>query len=211
MINILIVDDHAIVRKGLIQIIENSDSFYDIDEAENGMEVISKIRLKNYHIVILDMNMPGRNGLDVLQDIKLFNKDIKVLILSVNTEKQIVLRALKYGASGYLSKETIPDELIKAINKIYYGERYLSSSLAEQIVMDITDSSSSLPHEQLSDREHQTLIMIGSGKTVKTIADELFLSTKTISTYRKRIMEKMNFSNNLEIIRYVVENELITK
>jgi DNA-binding NarL/FixJ family response regulator len=205
---VLIADDHAIVRKGLRQILEENSDITVTAEAVNGQDVLEKMRNGSFDLVLLDISMPGRNGLDVLKDIKASHPGLPVLMLSMYPEEQYAVRALKSGASGYLTKESAPDELMEAVKKVIKGGKYISSSLAEKLAMDLTGGSIN-PHEMLSDREFQVMAMIASGKAVKEIADELSLSVKTISTYRTRVLEKMNMHNNAEITRYAIENRLV--
>jgi len=208
MIRILVADDHPIVRKGLKQIIEETSDIIVEDEAGNGYEVLEKIQKNNFDVVLLDISMPGKNGLDVLKQIKTIKSNLPVLILSMHPEEQYAIRVLKAGASGYLTKESAPEELVKAIRKVANRGKYVSSSLAERLVFDLSDGNK-MAHETLSDREFQVMCMIASGKTVSVIADELSLSVKTVSTYRARILDKMRLKNNAELTRYAFENNLI--
>lgn len=209
MIRILIADDHPVIRKGLVQIIEDATGLIIEDEASNGYEVLEKIRTNNFDVIILDISMPGLNGLEVLKQIKIIKSNLPVLILSMYPEEQYAIRALKAGASGYLTKESAPEELVKAILKITNGGKYISSSLAEILAFDFLGEKNKMAHELLSDREFQVMSMIASGKTVSEIADELSLSVKTVSTYRSRILSKMNLNNNAELTHYAFENNLI--
>ncbi|MFC1539010.1 response regulator [Candidatus Latescibacterota bacterium] len=209
MIRILIADDHPLIRKGLGQIIEDATGLFIEGEASNGFEVLEKIQIKDFDVIILDISMPGLNGLEVLKQIKIVKPDIPVLILSMYSEEQYAIRALKAGASGYLTKESAPEELVSAIRKIINGGKYISSSLAEILAYDFLGEKNKMPHELLSDREFQVLFMIASGKTVSEIADELFLSVKTVSTYRSRLLGKMNLNNNTELVHYAFKNNII--
>lgn len=209
MIKILIADDHAVVRKGLKQILAETTDIVAADEAINGQEVLEKIRKNDYDIVMLDISMPGRNGLDILKQVKNEKPEMSVLILSMHPEEQYAVRALKAGASGYLTKDSAPDELILAIRKISQGRKYITSSLAERLAFYLEVDSEKPLHEALSDREYEVMRMIASGKTVREIAEELFLSIKTISTYRSRILEKMGMKNNTELVRYALKNRLL--
>ena len=206
---ILVADDHSVVRKGLIQIIKEMPEVAEVDEAENGAQVFEKIGAEEYDLVVLDISMPDKSGLDVLQELKITNPDLHILILSTYPEDLYAIRALKAGASGYLNKNTAPEELSKAIRKVALGGKYISRTLAEKLAFNIGDDADKLPHEKLSDREFQVLCLIASGKTLSQIADELFLSSKTISTYRSRILEKMNIDSNSGIINYAIKNSLI--
>lgn len=210
MIRILVADDHPIIRKGIKQILQDIPGITVEDEACDGYEALEKIQKKDFELVLLDISMPNLNGLDVLKQIKLIKPKLPVLILSIYPEEQYAVRVLKAGASGYLRKESAPEELINAIRKVNSGKKYISSSLAEILVSDLSSDSHTLPHETLSDREYQVLCMIASGKTISEIADELSLSVKTISTYRTRILEKMNMNNTAELIHYALKNNMLT-
>ena len=207
---LIIVDDHAIVRKGLIQILtmEETLPLSDIDEAESAPELFSKLREKNYDLVILDISMPGRDGLDILKELKTDYPKLPVLMLSTFSEDQYAVRSLKAGAAGYIRKSRDPGELVNAIKAVYSGRKYFSTETAEKL-LDLDREQ--MPHEVLSDREYQIMKMIAVGKTQKEIAEDLFLSIKTVSTYRRRILDKMNFESNHEITEYCLSNELIQK
>jgi len=209
MIKIIIADDHTIVRKGIKQLLEENDSIQVVDEASNGQELLEKIKKNKINLVLLDISMPGRSGIDILKQIKNDHPDLPVLILSMYPEEQYAIRALKSGASGYITKDSAPEELLTAIKKIISGRKYISSNLAEKLASELTDNSGKSLHEKLSDREYEIMIMISSGKKINQIAEDLFLSVKTVSTYRSRILEKTNLKNNVEITRYVMENKLI--
>ena len=206
MIRVLIADDHPVVRKGTRQILEDALDVADvIDEACTGEEVLEKALKEDYSIILLDITMPGRSGFDILRELRSRKPEIPVLILSVHPEEQYAVRMLKMGASGYLTKELAPEELVAAIRRVLAGSKYVGSSLAERLIHDLIDGVEKLPHESLSDREYQVMCRIASGKAVNEIAKELVLSVKTISTYRSRILEKMRMNNNSEIVRYVLE------
>lgn len=209
-IEILIVDDHPIVREGFKQVISETNDMTVADEASNGQEALSLVRKREYDLIMLDISMPGRSGLEILKELKNEYPKIPVLILSIYPEEQYAVRAFRAGASGYLTKASAPNELIFAIRKIVKGGRYVTESLAERLTYYLDQDASRPLHDVLSDREYQVLLMLGSGKTVKDIAEELFLSVKTISTYRTHILEKMKMKNNAEITLYVVKNGLIT-
>lgn len=209
MIKILIADDHAIVREGLKQILLESPDLVVVAEASTGQEVLDKVAKNDLDLVVLDISMPGRGGMDILKEIKSLKPKLPVLILSMYPEEQYAVRVLKSGASGYLTKESAPVELVKAIRQISQGKKYISPSLAEKLAVDLEVSPDKPPHETLSDREYQVMCMIASGKTLKEIADELSLSIKTISTYRSRILEKMNMRTNAELTHYAVKNRLV--
>lgn len=209
MIKIFIVDDHAVVREGVKHILSEMSGIVVSDEASNGKEALEKIGKKDFDLILLDIAMPGRDGLEILKDIKVQKPKLPVLILSMFPEDQYALRALKSGASGYLTKDSIPDELVKAVRKILKGGKYVSSSFSEKLLFS-WDSDSERPiHETLSDREYQVMRMIASGKTLKEISDELSLSVKTVSTYRSRILDKMGMKNNAELTHYAIKNRLV--
>jgi DNA-binding NarL/FixJ family response regulator len=209
VIKILIADDHAIVREGLKQILSESPDLVVVAEAGSGQEVLEKIRKNDVDLVVLDIAMPGRGGLDILKEIKTQMPRLPVLMLSMYPEEQYAIRVLKSGASGYLTKESAPAELVKAIQQISQGRKYISPYLAEKLAIDLEVSTDKLPHELLSDREYQVMCMIASGKTLKEIAAGLSLSIKTISTYRSRILEKMNMKTNAELTHYAIKNRLV--
>jgi DNA-binding NarL/FixJ family response regulator len=208
-IKILIADDHPIVRAGFKQVISDTPDMLVADEAGNGQEVLNYIRKKDYDCVLLDISMPGRSGLEILKDLKSEKPKLPVLILSIYPEEQYAIRALRAGAAGYMTKAGAPHELIAAIRKISEGGKYISESLAEKLTYYLDGDASRPPHETLSDREYQVMLMIASGKTVTQIAEELCLSVKTISTYRAHILEKMRMKNNAEITLYAVQNKLV--
>ena len=204
---ILIADDHAIVRMGLRQIVEQM-AHVSVEEVVNGQEVLVKIREERWDALILDISMPGGNGLDVLQEVKHMLPNLPVLVLSVHPEDHYAMRVLKAGASGYMNKDCAPGELLLAIQKVIAGGKYISPTLAERLAFVISGNFDGLPHEILSDREYRVLVMIGSGKSVSEIANELTLSVKTVSTYRTRVLEKLNMRNNAELIRYTIDKQL---
>ena len=208
-IKILIADDHPIVRAGFKQVIADTPDMLVADDAGNGQEVLNLIGKKDYDLVLLDISMPGRSGLEILKDLKSEKPKLPVLILSIYPEEQYAVRALRAGASGYMTKASAANELIAAIRKISAGGKYISASLAEKLAFYLDGDATRPPHETLSDREYQVMLMIASGKTVTEIADELCLSVKTISTYRTHILEKMKMKNNAEITLYAVQNKLV--
>jgi DNA-binding NarL/FixJ family response regulator len=210
MIRILIVDDHSIVREGMKQILAGIDNMQVAGEAANGVEALARVQKQSFDVVLLDISMPGRSGLDVLKELKNLQPHLPVLMLSMYPEEQYAVRALRSGASGYLTKESAPDELISAIRKVCGGGRYVSASLAENMALTFDRKSEQSTHESLSDREYQIMCMIASGKAVKDVAQELSLSVKTISTYRTRILAKMNMKTNAEITRYALQNSLVS-
>lgn len=209
MIRILIADDHTIVREGLKQILAETPDMSVAGEARNGQEVLTKVGKNEYDVVLLDISMPGRSGLDVLKQLKGEHPKLPILILSMYSEEQYAMRALRAGASGYMTKESAPDELIEAIRKVSQGRKYVSPSLAEKLAINLEVGEEKPPHEMLSDREYQVMCMIASGKTIKEIAEEISLSVKTISTYRSRILEKLSLKTNAAITHYAVQNRLV--
>lgn len=209
MIRILIADDHAIVRQGLRQIVADVPDMVIADEASNGPDALSKALKNDYDAVLLDITMPGRSGLDVLSELKAIKPGMRIIILSIHPEEQYAVRALRAGASAYLTKETLPEELLVAIRKVSTGGKYVSSSLAEKLADELGAGVEKPLHETLSNREYELMCMIVSGKPAKQIADELFLSPKTVSTYRSRILRKMKMKSNAELIRYAIESRLL--
>ncbi len=209
MIRVLIADDHSIVREGLKQIVSETKEIVVADEAQNGQQVIDLVSENSYDVILLDISMPGRSGLEILDDLKKLDPKQQILMLSMYPEEQYAVRVLKTGAAGYLTKESAPTELIEAIKKVASGGKYVSLALAEKLAFYLDNDVSAKPHESLSNREFQTLCMIASGKTTKQIAEELALSAKTISTYRERILEKMNMNSNSELTYYAIKNNLV--
>jgi len=209
VIRILIADDHAIVRRGLKEILEHELEGAVCGEAKDAAEVLARIEEADWDLAILDITMPGRSGLDVLRDLKAARPRLPVLILSMHPEDQYAKRILKAGASGYMTKESAPEELIKAVRKVLAGGRYVSDALAERLASDLNHDAGWPNHETLSDRELEVLRMIGAGKTVTQIGEELHLGVSTISTYRARILEKMNMSTTAQLMHYVLHNRLI--
>jgi two-component system, NarL family, invasion response regulator UvrY len=206
---ILLVDDHPIVREGLKQYVMTLDEVKLIDEAVNGNEAWTKLKDGDYDLVILDISMPGMNGLDVLRKIKEGNMKTRVLVLSVHPQEQYAIHVFRMGASGYLSKDSAFEELTLAIKKIAAGGKYVASAFAEKLVFDGYNSDTHKIHEKLSDREFQIMIMLAKGKTVTEISKEIFISDKTVSTYRARILEKMTMKKNAELTMYAIKNNLI--
>jgi DNA-binding NarL/FixJ family response regulator len=209
MIKFLIADDHAVVRKGIKQILADEFLHATFGEAQNAHEVLEQAQKQTYDIVILDITLPGKSGLDVLKELKLAQPKLPVFVVSMHSEEQYAVRVLKAGASGYMTKESAPKELINAVRKILSGGKYVSPLLAEKLAFDLETKTEKPLHEMLSDREYQVMFMIASGKTVTTIADELHLSVKTISTYRERILEKMKMKSNAELTHYAIKNKLV--
>ena len=209
MLKILIADDHPVFRRGLKQIIAETTDIVVADEAADGLEVLNKVKVGDFDVVLLDISMPGKTGIDVLAQLKYERPKLPVLMLSMHPEEQYAVRALRAGASGYLTKESAPDELVGAIRKVSTGGKYVSASLAEKLASIVQKEGEELPHQTLSDRELHVMCLIASGKTVSEIAKELSLSVKTISTYRSRILQKMKMKNNAELTRYAINNSLI--
>ena len=209
MKKVLVADDHAVVREGIKRIIEETADMVVAGEAVNGWEVLDKARGGDYDVVVLDISMPGKNGMEILKELKRERPGIPVLILSMHPEEQYALRALRAGASGYVTKESAPDELIAALEKVLRGSKYITSALAERLVLDIGVGSEESLHEKLSDRELQVLCLLAEGKTINQIGQELCLSAKTISTYRSRIMQKMAMKTNAQLIRYAIKHGLV--
>ena len=209
MIQILIVDDHAILRRGLKEILEREFRDVSIGGAGTAQQALTQLDSEKWDLVILDITMPGRSGVDVLRNLKALRPKLPVLVLSMHPEDQYGKRVLKAGASGYMNKESAPEELIKAVRKLLSGGRYVSPTLAETLAVDLGRDDDTPAHERLSDREFEVLRKMASGKTVGQIAQELHLSVPTVSTYRARILEKMGMSTNAELIRYAVSHHLV--
>lgn len=209
MIKILIADDHPIVRKGLKEIIEETSDMVVADEANNGEEALDKVLKSNLDVVVLDISMPGMSWIDILKKIKKEKPELSVLVLSMHPEELYAVQVFRAGASGYLTKQSTPDELLAAIRKISTRRKYISTSLAEKLAYDLENDANGPPHETLSNREYEVMCLIATGKTVKEIAEKLKLSVKTISTYRSRILEKMNMRNNAELTHYAIKNRLV--
>ena len=206
---VLIADDHAMFRRGLKETIGDTFPKVSFGEANSAQETLEHVCARDWDIVILDISMPGKSGLDILDDLKRLRPRLPILLLSMHPEEQYARRALKAGASGYLTKESVPEELKLAVRKIVAGGRYVSATLAEKLAYDLRSGVDVPVHELLSDREFQVLRMIASGKTVKQIADEIGLSVKTVSTYRARILEKTGLSTTAEMIRYAFQAQLV--
>ncbi len=209
MIHILIADDHAILRRGLKEILMGELEGTIFHEAGSAQHVLDQIQTHACDLLILDITMPGRSGLDLLRDLQQLRPELPVLVLSMHPENQYAKRVLRAGAAGYMNKETAPKELVKAVRKVLAGGRYVSAELAEKLAADLSANDPRLPHERLSDREFEVVRMIASGKTSSQIAEELHLSVTTVSTYRARILEKMGMANNAELMRYAMHNKLI--
>jgi DNA-binding NarL/FixJ family response regulator len=208
MIRILIADDHAIVRHGLKQIIEKSGEMRVVAEADCGVDALRKIREIECDVVLLDISMPDMSGIDVFKQIHAERPQLPVLILSIYSEDQYAMRLIKAGAAGYMTKETAPPEVVRALLRVAGGKKYISPTVAEMLANDLGANEAKLPHQILSDREYQIFLMLASAKTVSEIADGLALSVKTVSTYRTRVLEKMHLTNNAELMRYAIDHQL---
>lgn len=207
-IKVLLADDHTVVRQGLKLILSETPDIVASGEAENGHEVLEKIRKNHFDVVVLDAAMPGKNGLETLKQMIIDQPRLPVLILTMYPEERLAARFLKAGASGFLTKVSASDQLVKAIKTVYRGEKFITPNLAQKLALDFLGSEKPL-HELLSDREYQVMGMIGSGKTMTEIANELQLSIKTVSTHRTHILEKLKLDNNAQLIRYAIENQLL--
>lgn len=209
-IRVLIADDHSIVRQGLKQILSDTPDLVVAGEAANGVEVMQLVRQGNGDVVLMDVSMPDRNGIDALKLIKKEFPRLPVLVLSMHPEEHYAVRALKAGAAGYLTKQSAPELLVRAIRQVAAGKKYVSAAVAEELANAILDDDDERPpHEKLSDREYQTLVMISSGKMLSQIAEELNLSVKTVSVYRARLLEKMKMKNNAELTHYGLKHGLV--
>ena len=209
MLRIMVTDDHPVVRQGIMRIIEDTPDMKVTGEAESGYELVKKIKEQDFDLILMDISMPGSDGLEVIREVKKLKPHIPVLILTIHPEKYYGLRMLQAGASGYLTKQNAPFELIEAIRKVSQGGMYISNSLAQLLVAAKKDGEEKPGHEKLSDREYQVMNMIAAGKKVKTIADELCISVKTIHVHRRHILEKLNMTSNAEIIHYAIQNGLL--
>lgn len=209
MIRVLIADDHAILRRGLKEILTRELEGAVCGEAENVQQVLAQVQSRDWDLVILDITMPGRSGIDVLGDLKRARPRLPVLVLSMHPEDQYGKRVLKAGAAGYMNKESAPEELIKAIRKLLAGGRYVSSALGEKLAVELGTNAARPAHENLSNREFETLRMIALGKTISQIAEELHLSVTTVSTYRARLLEKMGMTTTAELMHYALRNHLV--
>lgn len=209
IIRILIVDDHAIVRAGLKQILTDDPHLVVKGEADTAAEALRLVRENEYDLVLLDISLPDRNGLELLEILKKSHPKLRVLMLSMYRENQYAIRAIKSGASGYLNKQSAPDQLVSAIKQVVTGRKYITPSVAEALALEISVGKDTLPHESLSNREFQTLCLLASGKPVSAIADKLSLSVKTVSMYRTRLLEKMQLKNNAELTHYAIRHGLV--
>jgi DNA-binding NarL/FixJ family response regulator len=209
MTRVLIADDHAVVRAGLRQFLEADRSIREIGEAATGREALEQLRLGTWDLLLLDINMPDRSGLDVLRQVRATHPETRVLVLSGFPERQYAVNVLRAGASGFLSKESAPEELLKAIRAVVGGRRYVSSALAELLVADLDGDAQRPLHAKLSEREFQILCKLAAGRAVSEIANELCISVKTVSTYRTRVLQKMNLKTNADLTAYALHNALI--
>ena len=206
---IIIADDHTMFREGISDILLKSSFISEVDEVSSGEELLGKILNKNYDIILLDIGLPGKRGLEVLKEIQSVRPGQRVIMLSMHSEKRYAVKALKSNASGYVTKDVSSDELLKAIQKVYAGRKYISQNLAEEIADSFQSEDSASPHENLSEREMTVFLKIARGKKIKEIAAELNIGSSSVSTYRTRIIEKLNLHSNADIIRYVIENKLL--
>ena len=209
MIKILVVDDHALIRKGLKQLLEDRSDMQVTGEAETGLQAINMIHKRHYDLVLLDIALPDKHGVDVLKQLKSERPDIKVIVLSMYPEDQYGVRVLKAGASGYINKQSAPEKLVGAIQQVISGKKYISDTIAEQLLSNLIGDSQELMHQSLSNREYQTLCLMASGKSLTEISEIMLLSPKTVSVYRARMLEKMNFKNNAEAVHYAIAHHLV--
>jgi DNA-binding NarL/FixJ family response regulator len=209
MIKILVADDHTIVREGLKQILSNTEDLLVGGEATNGNEVLAKVQGEDWDVVLLDMSMPGRSGVDLIKRLKEEKPKLPILVLSMYKEEQYAVRALKAGASGYVTKLSASEQLVSAIRKVAGGGVFVSAALAEKLALNLMPTAETLPHTELSDRESQVFLMIVAGQSVSGIAEDLKLSVKTVSTHKTRILQKMNMTNTAELIHYAIRHNLV--
>ncbi len=209
MIRVLLADDHTIVRAGLKELLSETGDITVSGEANDGAEALARIRESDYDVAVLDMSMPGRSGIELIRQVKRERPRLSILVLSMHSEEQYAVRALKAGASGYLTKESAADQLVAAIRRIAAGGAFVTPETAQRLALDVSTAGAAAPHTLLSDREFQVLRLIADGKSVSEIAKQLTLSVKTISTHKTRIMRKMRLANQAELIRYAIEHELL--
>ncbi len=209
MINVMIADDHAIVRQGLKQILSETDDINVTGEAETGFQAIKIARQQDFDVMLLDISLPDRNGIDILKQIKKDRPNLAVLMLSMHNEHEFAIRALKAGAAGYLNKQSAPAQLVVAIRQVAAGDKYVSPAVAQELANSINTDADKPLYTTLSDREYKTLCFIAEGKTLSEISAEMFLSPKTVSVYRARLLEKLSLNNNSELIRYAIKNKLV--
>lgn len=209
MIKLIIADDHMLIREGIKKLASNEVDIEIVAETDNPFEINTLLEKNDFDILLLDLNFPEKSGLDVLKDLKLIMPELKTLILSMHPEERYAIRALKAGASGYISKDSEPENIIKAIRKIATGRKYISPELSDQLLNELNDDSNKSLHETLSDREFQVMQLIAEGKSQTNIAEQLFLSISTVNTYRSRILEKLKLKSTSDLIHYAIENKLI--
>ena len=209
MLSILVVDDHALIRKGLKMLLEETPDIRITGEADTGMQAISMVRAQHFDLVLLDLSLPDKPGIDVLRQLKTEHPDIKVIVLSMHPENEYGMRTLKAGALGYLNKQSAPELLVGAVRQVISGKRYISEMMTEQLLNNMVGESQELLHQSLSNREYQTLCLMASGNSLTEIAEEMSLSPKTVSVYRGRMLEKMGFKNNAEAIHYAISHHLV--
>ena len=209
MIRVLLADDHAIVRAGLKELLSDTEDIEVAGEAMNGQEVMAQVRAQDFDVAVLDMSMPGRGGIELIKQLKAERPKVRVLVLSMHSEKQYAVRAVKAGASGYLTKDSAAEQLVAAIRRIAAGGAYVTPETAERLVLESGAAADGPPHRLLSDREFQVFQLIASGRSITAIAQQLSLSVKTVSTNKTRLMEKMGLANQAELIRYAIENNII--
>lgn len=209
MIRLLVADDHPVIRRGIRQIVADTPDIMVAAETCNGWNILKKAKENDCNVILLDISIPGRNGLELLREIQADKPDLPVLVLTLHSEEEYGVRAIRAGASGFLSKDSDPGEIVDAIRKVYWGGKYISSSLGEKLANELSVFSEHPRHHELSNREYQTLRLLGAGFSVTAIADQLSLSVKTVSTYRKRILQKMGFKNNAQITNYVIRHSLL--
>jgi DNA-binding NarL/FixJ family response regulator len=209
MIRVVLADDHRMVRTGLKEILADTGDIEVVGEAANGLEVVKLVRELEFDVLVLDMSMPGRSGIELIRQVKGEKPALRVLILSMHSEEQYAVRALKAGASGYLTKESAADELVAAVKRIAGGGAYVTPETAQRLALGLDEGTEQPPHAMLSDREMQVFLMIAAGKSVSEVADTLSLSVKTVSTHKSRIMEKLSLANQSELIRYALRHRLV--
>lgn len=209
VINVLVVDDHAIIRKGLKQILDDTDDMRVTGEADSGMAAINLAKTDPYDLVLLDISLPDKHGVEVLKQLKLNHPQLAILMLSMHAEDQYAVRAMKAGAAGYLNKQSVPSQLVDAIRQVAQGKKYISNELAQQLAAGLSEGFQELLHQTLSNREYQTLCLLASGKKLSEMAEIMSLSAKTVSVYRARLLDKMKLKNNAEAIQYAINNHLL--
>ncbi len=209
MIKVLVADDHAVVRRGIVQILAEAPDISVAAEAGSGGEALQAIRTGDYDVLVLDISMPDINGLEVLKQVRILKPDVPVLMLSMYSEKQYALRALRAGAVGYLTKDSLPGELMAAIRQAAQGDRYITRSLAQRLAAELGREAAQAPDETLSDREYQVVRLLAAGRTVSEIAAQMSLSVKTVSTYRARILVKLGLETTAEIVHYAIQHDLV--